>query len=255
MRDNYKFRKSMANDQEFDQYRKENPPEKRDIEIIDQKVIIESMIYLDDFEIVVYTTVCPRTSLIFISKSKKSHKEEKEQDHVEKGDNTTDFFKNKLLAKLKGHKTHNPPTFAFVPQSGCLISGEKLSRNVVKERDDNPHLLNNALSSVMFEKEDKGVDFNKNRSADILIWNLQKSLFSKFETNPPWVIEPTRIIESAHYDSIISFTYLPYAQLIASSSTDNTIKLWNPIARPYSLVNQDGEASVEIKPGYYKKRK
>lgn len=36
---------------------------------------------------------------------------------------------------------------------------------------------------------------------------------------------------------------------------DSTVKLWNPIARPYSLVNQEGEASVEIKPGYYKKRR
>jgi hypothetical protein len=30
-----------------------------------------------------------------------------------------------LIAKLKGHKNAEPPTICFIPQTGCLISGEK----------------------------------------------------------------------------------------------------------------------------------
>jgi len=31
----------------------------------------------------------------------------------------------KLIAKLKGHKNHDPPSICYVPSSGCLITGEK----------------------------------------------------------------------------------------------------------------------------------
>lgn len=39
--------------------------------MITSKVIVETAIYLDDFDLLVYTTICPRTSQIFISKSNK----------------------------------------------------------------------------------------------------------------------------------------------------------------------------------------
>lgn len=85
-----------------------------------------------------------------------------------------------------------------------------MHRNLYKEKEENPNILNNAIGAVSFEKDEKVIEFDKNRSADILIWNIQREIFSKFETNPPWIISPTRVIESAHYDSIISFTYLHY---------------------------------------------
>jgi hypothetical protein len=44
---------------------------------------------------------------------------------------------------------------------------------------------------------------------------------------------------------------MPFSQLIVSSSEDNTIKFWNPAARPHELVNTNTEASIQIKPGYY----
>ncbi|EAR94381.2 EF hand protein (macronuclear) [Tetrahymena thermophila SB210] len=259
IKEQYRFKKSFASQKSFVEYNEVNTQEKRELDLVTQKVIIESVLYLDDFDLIVYTTACPRTSIIFVSKSNRAPAQQSDlkskNKKIQQPKSDVELFTNKLLAKLQGHKTCNAPSIAYVPQSGCLISGEKLHRNIYKEKDENPHLLNNAFSQFQFEKDEKIIEFDKNRSADILIWNIQKELFSKFETNPPWVIQPTRVIESAHYDSIISFTYLPYCQLVASSSADNTIKLWNPIARPYSLVNQDGEASVEIKPGYYKKRK
>lgn len=106
---------------------------------------MESVIYLDDFDLIVYTTVCPRTSIIFIAKTNKSSPTEKNKE----GDKPKDvnMFANKLLAKLQGHKTCNAPTIAFVPQSGCIVSGEKLHRNICKEKDENPHILNNALGT------------------------------------------------------------------------------------------------------------
>ena len=41
------------------------------------------------------------------------------------------------------------------------------------------------------------------------------------------------------------------SQLIVSSSTDGTIKFWDPISRPRKLTHGDGLALM--KPGYYKK--
>jgi hypothetical protein len=34
-------------------------------------------------------------------------------------------YEYKLLGKFRGHKNNDPPTIYYVPQSGCLISGEK----------------------------------------------------------------------------------------------------------------------------------
>lgn len=49
----------------------------------------------------------------------------------------------------------------------------------------------------------------------------------------PWVIQPTKVIEGAHNDTIIDITYLPYSQLLATCSADKTIKVWDPVAKPY----------------------
>lgn len=265
IKENHVFKLSIATQRGFEDYKKKFTTARRDTEIITQKVIVETAIYIDDFDLLVYTTVCPRTSTIFLTRSNKTSKqEENSKSTTTAPKDEEEFFMNKLLAKLKGHKSHNPPTIAYVSESGCLISGEKLSKASEAEsftgnssKKGGPSSLNNAQTAGLAESAEKSVfeQSERNRSADILIWNIQKDLFAKFEANPPWILQPSRVIEGAHYDSILSFTYLPYSQVIASSSADCTIKLWNPIARPYSLVNQAGDASVEIKPGYYKKRK
>lgn len=67
----------------------------------------------------------------------------------------------------------------------------------------------------------------------------------------PLLIPPIHTIENAHYSSIIDLEYLKISQLIVSSSTDGTIKFWDPISRPKKLTHGDGLALM--KPGYYKK--
>lgn len=39
-------------------------------------------------------------------------------------------------------------------------------------------MLNNALSTYSFEKDSRNVEFDKNRSADIMIWNIQRDLLA-----------------------------------------------------------------------------
>ena len=79
------------------------------------------MIYLDEFDIFIYTTVCPRTSIIFISKANEKntntsnennekntfrrHKDKKKHDEI---------FTSVLLGKLLGHKTSNSPSIFYV---------------------------------------------------------------------------------------------------------------------------------------------
>ncbi|EGR33535.1 hypothetical protein IMG5_049950 [Ichthyophthirius multifiliis] len=174
----------------------EKKGDQKDVNALDaamQKVIIESVIYIDDFNLIIYTTICPRSSIICVSRTSKVKKNS--------GDiiNNTDIFTCKILAKLKGHSSCNPPSIFFVPNSGCLISGEKT--------------LNSSVQA----------------DCSILIWNLQKDFQAQYETNPPWVLKPSKIIQGAHSGAILSFAYLPFCQLIVSMSADSTIKLWNPL--------------------------
>jgi hypothetical protein len=39
-----------------------------------RKVVIEDLIYIDDLEVLIYTTITPKTSTIFISHTKKAEK-------------------------------------------------------------------------------------------------------------------------------------------------------------------------------------
>ena len=44
-----------------------------EVEKVDnRKVVVEDLIYVDDLEILIYTTVAPKTSAIFITSVKKS---------------------------------------------------------------------------------------------------------------------------------------------------------------------------------------
>ena len=86
-----------------------------------QKVIIETIIYIDDCDIMIYTTVLPKTSTIFAASAKRTF-QEKDTSEIKQ------VFTNKLLARLEGHRTSNPPTLCYVPESGCLVSGDKLEK-------------------------------------------------------------------------------------------------------------------------------
>ena len=39
-----------------------------------RKVVVEDLIFIDDLEIIIYSTVSPKTSVVFITSLKKSHK-------------------------------------------------------------------------------------------------------------------------------------------------------------------------------------
>lgn len=191
------------------------------------KIVIESVIHLSCENVFIYTTVSPKTSNIYIARTK----EDKIRDRQ-----LSEVFESQLLAKLIGHKSKEPPTIMFVKESNCLLSGEKLSP--IKESMSETMAPQNK-SNESFARFYSNITNNKTRVANILVWNLGKDVFNENKTNPPWKISPTRIIENAHYDSITCLAYMPLSQIIVSTSIDGSIKLWDPVARPYSLVHHD----------------
>jgi hypothetical protein len=146
-----------------------------------QKIVIESIIHISSEDVFVFTTVSPKTSMIFIAKMKNTSV-------VTSG--LADKFEAQIVAKLEGHSSNEPPSLLYVNESGCLISGEKLP--AVKE----------GLTSAAFEGKNNdtfsrfysNVTNNKARSANILIWNLSKDLFEETRVNPPWKLKPSRIV-------------------------------------------------------------
>ena len=45
-----------------------------------RKVVVEDLIFIDDLEILIYTTVAPKTSTVFITSLKKSNKQDRKSD-------------------------------------------------------------------------------------------------------------------------------------------------------------------------------
>lgn len=127
-------------------------------------VIIESLIYIDDFDIFVFTTCQPQTSIVYVSQTEKQNKQ----------------FTNKILAKLVGHKNNSAPCILYVPQSGCLVSAEK---SIYKSNAQN--------NDVQSQSKQKG--YKK-----ILIYDLQKQLFDKIDVNFDNQIVPSHVIEEGH---------------------------------------------------------
>lgn len=207
------------------------------------------MIYIDDFDIIVYTTVFPKSSNIYISHSIPQRNNENTGADQKQNEETTRY---KFLATLKGHKNSCPPTICYVEETGCIISGEKndvdnLNENVEKnspakarspEEEKQHELLNKA----------KNLAKKKERKTEILIWNIQKDLIHMMQANPPWVIQCTHSI-LAHDASILDIIYLPSAQLIASSSADQTIRFFDPVARPHLLTDPQQFPEVAKKIG------
>jgi hypothetical protein len=107
-------------------------------------VVVEDLIYIDDLEILIYTTLVPKTSTVWITSCKKSTSSGSTKSGpqivtlqtVGEPDKTSDVAAPadqsslvanayQLLAKLKGHKNADPPSICYVPHSCCLITGEK----------------------------------------------------------------------------------------------------------------------------------
>lgn len=203
-----------------------------------QKIIIENIVHISAEDVFIYTVVSPKTSIIYVSRVNQDKSKER----------VSERFEAQLLARLVGHTSKEAPTITYVNESGCLLSGEKLHpikepMSDIGKKEDN--------GSEPFSRFYSNITSNKTRTANIMIWNLAKDLFGGNRVNPPWTVNPTRIIEGAHYDSIICLAYMPLGQLIVSSSVDGSIKLWDPVARPHTLVHK--EASQKVKPGYYTK--
>lgn len=68
----------------------------------EQSCIIEDIVYIEQLDAVIYTTISPMTSAIFIKR-----------------------LNGPLLAKLMGHSGEYPPALLYVSSSNCLISGER----------------------------------------------------------------------------------------------------------------------------------
>ena len=73
-----------------------------------------------------------------------------------------------------------------------------------------------------------------------------------FSVQPPWNI-PYHKKFVAHDDSIIDICYLNKAQLLVTSSIDQTIRFWDPISLAYDLTDPSNNPHALIKPGYYQK--
>lgn len=119
--------------------------ESPDAEKVDnRKVVVEDLLYIDDLEILIYTTVAPKTSTVFINSVRKARSSasasgvevvtldkvgghESAEPAGPQADKQASLAANyyQLLAKLKGHRNSDPPSLCYVPQSCCLITGEK----------------------------------------------------------------------------------------------------------------------------------
>ena len=197
-----------------------------------RKVVIEDMIYIDDFDIVAYTTVFPKSSNIYISHTVPMQgrpQAERAGTKVE----TQEILKYQFLATLKGHVNNSPPTIYYVDETCCLISGEKDESDQQYEESTNPDVPSSTQTKAA-ELIHKFKSSGKRTPTEILIWNLQKGLVHMMQANPPWVLRPSRRI-AAHEGSILDLTYLHSAQLIVSTSTDQTVRFFDPVSEPYAL--------------------
>ena len=226
-----------------------------------QKLVIENVVYIDSIDVIAYTTVCPKTSMIFVAKlsdqkqkmSKKARNRAKNAKTAKNARNQAasllEEYECSLLARLVGHHSGEPPTFIYVPESGCIVSGEKFPiRKASLESMQNTGSYGLDIQEPA-SKYYNNIIADNLRVARISIYNLDKELYKKAKINPPWIIKPTRVIDPAHNDSIVSLAYMKINQLIVSSSIDGCIKFWDPVARSHQLTHKD--SLQQLKPGYY----
>ena len=244
---------------------------------------MEDVIYLADLDIIIYTTAMPKSSTIYLTHTKADYqktsmdpltknlgKERAQEGEGKRGEDSESF---KLLATLRGHKNYYPPSIVYVEESGCLISGEKYERDasfeskIAEEGADSPAPLSPKPRKSLTPKAKTSLDkFNINQTAkdkaeqekekgadiiytEILVWNLQRDMIELFQTPPPWQVSAC-IRFNAHCGSIISLTYLPASQLLVSSSTDGTIRFFDPIAEPYQLSHPSRSPNLPVRPTF-----
>ncbi len=243
------------------------------------------MIYIDDFDLIIYTCCFPKSSNIYIShtkslsppqiigqtdsfgsprKIKPENKIEAAAQPIPDDETQQDLLKYKFLATLKGHKNSYPPTIYYVEETGCLLSGEKndkesissggISSNTEHKRMYDPTVHPSAKLDQGRES-DQYANYNsrllKNGLYEIIIWNLQKDLIHLMQANPPWTIRPSRKFEGPK-GSILDLCYLPLSQLIVAASSDQTITFYDPVSEPYLLTQPNNIPSIPYKkPGYY----
>jgi len=201
-----------------------------------RKVVVEEIIYVDDFDFVLYTTTLPKSSNIYVSHTVPFKSEV--IPNSEDSNKNESILRYKLLATLKGHTNNSPPVMCYIEETCCLLTGEKDDEPQILEdhsesSQQNPQSENSAQNAQIVQAVISKAK-KKQRIYEILIWNLQKDLIHMMQANPPWTLKPARRI-SAHSLSILDISYLPAAQIIVTSSMDQTIKFFDPTANPYLL--------------------
>lgn len=92
---------------------------------------------------------------------------------------------------------------------------------------------------------------NNDKKCEIIVWNLQRDMIELFTRRPPWNVSYFKKFV-AHDASIIDICYLSKAQLLVTSSMDQTIRFWDPVAVSYELTDPSNNPHAQMKPGYYK---
>jgi len=136
-----------------------------------RKVVVEDLIFIDDLEIIIYTTIRPKTSSIFITSMCKAQKQQqtykvdsnqkqiielkdldskniaeslqKIQERREKEAKDLSQVTQQtypLIAKLRGHKNSFAPSISYIAHSNCLVSAEKqeTSNNPLRDPSKQP---------------------------------------------------------------------------------------------------------------------
>ena len=257
-----------------------------------RKVVVEDLIFIDDLEILIYSTVSPKTSNIFVTSLQKTAaaettddsqdnvrvidladlgsknlaqlQEQRIEDEAKKNlqkDLLTNHYQ--LIAKFRGHKNSDPPSICYIPQSNCLVSAEKNFENEAlrggegANTADDPEVAPThiAQKSRVSSYERFANRHNKEDArCEILIWNIQKDMIELFSARPPWSISACKRF-IAHDASIIDICYLTKAQLLVTSSLDQTIRFWDPVSTSYALTDPQNNPHAQMKPGYYKPMK
>jgi len=102
----------------------------------------------------------------------------------------------------------------------------------------------------MYERHSNREDSSKFKS-EIIIWNIQRDMIELFQTNPPWIVPVYKRFD-AHNASIVDICYLQKVQLLVSTSTDQTIRFFDPVSTSYELTDSSNIPHAMQRPGYYR---
>lgn len=242
-----------------------------------RKVVVEDLIFIDDLEIIIYTTVRPKTSTIFVTSMTKAQKPlRKDEDsgkvidlkmidprhpddaiqhakqanqRAKQSEQEASVQSYPLIARLRGHKNDGAASIAYIPQSNCLVSAEKHVRGAndrSESKAQDPHQPPKTGYSDYSKKHQ-----SSKMNCEILIWNLQRDMIELFTRNYPWNVAAHKKWV-AHDASIIDICYMPKAQLLVTTALDQTIRFWDPVQSAYELTDPANNPHAQMKLGYYK---